>query len=141
MITISRRFTFEAAHRLEHHEGKCSRLHGHSYKLEVEVGRDNLLIIGPEHGMVMDFARLEKIVNTTVVERLDHSFLRTDETPQALVAVLRIEEVYPLSIKASTAELIVEWCAGQIKPFLPEGVVLTRLRLWETEKAYAEWRI
>lgn len=141
MITISRRFTFEAAHRLEHHEGKCSRLHGHSYKLEVEVGRDNLLIIGPELGMVMDFALLEKIVHTAVVERLDHSFLAAEETPRALLDVLSVEEVYPLSIKASTAELIVEWCAGQIKPFLPEGVVLIRLRLWETEKAYAEWRI
>lgn len=35
--TIGKTFTFEAAHHLEHHRGKCRRPHGHSYKLEVMV--------------------------------------------------------------------------------------------------------
>ena len=34
-ITVSA--TFAAAHRLPEHEGKCARLHGHTYGLEVTV--------------------------------------------------------------------------------------------------------
>jgi 6-pyruvoyl-tetrahydropterin synthase len=42
MLCICRTFTFEAAHHLPNYKGKCSRPHGHGFKLEVEVsGRIN----------------------------------------------------------------------------------------------------
>ena len=42
-ITITRHFSFDAAHYLPGHEGKCQNLHGHTYKLEVTIGRDSLI--------------------------------------------------------------------------------------------------
>ena len=73
-ILVTKLFTFEAAHRLPKHEGKCARLHGHSYKLEVTIGgtpKDT----GSEEGMVMDFAELSRIVGEEVIQPFDHQFL------------------------------------------------------------------
>jgi 6-pyruvoyltetrahydropterin/6-carboxytetrahydropterin synthase len=36
-VRIRKRFRFESSHVLPHHTGKCARLHGHSYRLEVTV--------------------------------------------------------------------------------------------------------
>ena len=49
--------TFAAAHRLPEHEGKCCRLHGHTYGLEVTV-EGAPQTSGPAAGMIMDFADL-----------------------------------------------------------------------------------
>ena len=57
-ITISA--TFAAAHRLPDHEGKCCRLHGHTYGLEATV-QGTPQESGPAAGMVMDFAELRAI--------------------------------------------------------------------------------
>ena len=52
-------FTFEAAHRLAWHPGKCRNLHGHSYRLDVSVE-------GPldANGVVLDFDTLQDVVRT-----------------------------------------------------------------------------
>ena len=57
MWIIYKEFTFEAAHQLPHHEGKCRRLHGHSFRGRVYVMSDRLHNSGSETGMVMDFSR------------------------------------------------------------------------------------
>ena len=50
-LSIMRRFTFCAGHRLVGHEGKCQNLHGHNYTLEVYVtGREQ-----DEVGRILDF--------------------------------------------------------------------------------------
>ena len=36
-IRLTKQFGFEAAHALYNYNGKCCRLHGHSYKLFVTV--------------------------------------------------------------------------------------------------------
>src|SRR5687767_7041396 len=61
---VTRSFAFEAAHQLPWHPGKCKRLHGHNYRFEVTVE-------GPldEHGVVVDFDDLHRIVEAEVVDR------------------------------------------------------------------------
>ena len=70
--TIRKEFTFEAAHRLPNvPEGhKCRRLHGHSYRVAVEVTGP----VDPETGMVMDFAELTQAWQPLHAV-LDHYFL------------------------------------------------------------------
>lgn len=70
-IVISKDFTFEASHILPKHEGKCSRLHGHSWGLTVSV-------IGPVDkgtGFVLDYAKLKRVVNAHIIDQLDHTHL------------------------------------------------------------------
>jgi len=68
---ISKTFTFEAAHHLLHHQGKCHRVHGHSYVMTIEVNSDTLHQQGSETNMVMDFDNIKKAVKP-LLETLDH---------------------------------------------------------------------
>lgn len=71
-MEIFKEFRFEAAHRLPHMpEGhKCSRLHGHSFRVEVQVGG----AVGPDTGWVMDFADLTTAFQP-LHDQLDHRYL------------------------------------------------------------------
>ena len=73
-MQIRRRFRFEAAHVLPHHLGRCARMHGHSYRLEVAV-RGPLRDEGPAQGMVVDFEDIKSVVRERVVDVLDHRTL------------------------------------------------------------------
>jgi len=58
---------FDAAHRLPNYDGKCARVHGHTYEVEV-------VLEGPvdeESGFLMDFYDL-KVVMNSVLSELDH---------------------------------------------------------------------
>ena len=61
MLKIAKEFSFDIAHMLDGHDGKCKNLHGHTYRLQVEVGGP-LHASGPKAGMVMDYADLKDIV-------------------------------------------------------------------------------
>ena len=102
---------------LPHHAGKCARLHGHSYRLDVTV-RGELREDGAESGMVMDFAELEAIVGPEVIDRLDHRHLND-------------------VVENPTCERILLWIAAGLAPRLPG---LDELVLWETASACAVLR-
>ena len=61
---------FAAAHRLTGSGGKCESLHGHNFRVTLEVTGDQL----DGSGMLMDFGDLKKTLRT-VLEELDHSDL------------------------------------------------------------------
>lgn len=72
VATITKRFTFDAAHRLDNLPAnhKCHRLHGHTYEVE-------LLLCGPvdEHtGFVVDYANIA-LAWEPLHRVLDHGYL------------------------------------------------------------------
>jgi len=69
MYTITKRFEFEASHKLKlTYESPCSNIHGHSYKVEITVCSNKL----NEDGMVMDFSELNQLKDW-VMENWDHA--------------------------------------------------------------------
>jgi len=70
-MKIRKTFTFDAAHCLPLHEGKCKQLHGHTWKLTVCVDG----MIDQKTGFVLDFNTLKHLVEQSVINRLDHKFL------------------------------------------------------------------
>lgn len=121
MISICKRFHFDAAHYLPDYVGKCHNLHGHRWFVDVCVKGD-LQTEGPQKGMVMDFGDLKKFVEKYIIERFDHTLLN---------------EVF---LDSPTAENLSEYAGLTIERFLPMNVDLEFVRVWETEDAYAEWR-
>ncbi len=113
-MRIRKQFRFEAAHVLPNHKGKCSRLHGHSYRLEVELDGP-LAESGPSQGMVLDFFELSAIVNSNVLQALDHVLLND-------------------FIDNPTCERVLNWINFKLTHHLPN---LRRLVLWETEASCA----
>ena len=57
-MIIGKTFTFEAAHWLPHHPGKCWKLHGHTWTVEVELKFLWEALIKVKEG-VEGYARLE----------------------------------------------------------------------------------
>jgi len=72
---IERDLRFEAAHVLTDHEGKCSRLHGHSWLARVRFQHDSLCELGSSRGMLLDFADVAKVLQVLHDEFLDHRHL------------------------------------------------------------------
>lgn len=121
MITVTKRYGFEACHHLPHYVGACHNLHGHSYKLDVTVGGSVIKDQNnPKCGMIIDFKDLKQIVKEVAVDKYDHSNLNDFfENP--------------------TAEIMVKTIACDIISKLPKGVHLISVKLWETESSYAEF--
>jgi 6-pyruvoyltetrahydropterin/6-carboxytetrahydropterin synthase len=121
-MRIVKTFTFEAAHVLPFHQGKCKNHHGHGYRLEVEIegpiihNKDT-----PLNGMVMDFGDLKEMVEEVVVERLDHTHLNE-------------------LLENPTAENIAVWIFWNIASYFDDvpNPKLKRIRLWETPTSYVE---
>jgi 6-pyruvoyltetrahydropterin/6-carboxytetrahydropterin synthase len=132
MVSLTKTFTFSAAHRLHSPAlsedenrtvfGKCNNLHGHghNYELEVTVRGD----IDPRTGMIIDLATLMQIVHQEVIERFDHKHLNEDTA--------EFRTLNP------TGENIARVIWTLLKPRL--GAQLTRVGVWETPKNFFEYR-
>jgi 6-pyruvoyltetrahydropterin/6-carboxytetrahydropterin synthase len=70
--TLRKTVRFEAAHRLPHHDGKCARLHGHSWEADIEVEGGHLVDSGPKAGMVVDYGDLAAAIDPIWNDYLDH---------------------------------------------------------------------
>lgn len=67
MYRLTKRLKFEAAHRIPGHPGKCDRLHGHTYLVDVEVVGEDL----DDLGILVDFGHLKELEG----QLPDHTFL------------------------------------------------------------------
>ena len=118
---VTKIFHFESAHHLPGHRGKCAHLHGHSYQLEVTIRGPIKDMPGEsDHGMVMDFGDLSRIVKNSVIERLDHRDLN------------EVTELH------TTAENLAHWIWSELTNHGLSQDLLYRIRLWETESGYVE---
>ena len=127
-ISVTKCFEFEAAHCLPYYEGKCKHLHGHTYKLEVEVGvKEEGYLLNDCGGMVIDFGRLKHYVEELVINKFDHRYLNDLDQNDSSVF-----KDFP------TAENLCIFIAEQIIRLT--GLKVIRVRVWETSNSYAEWR-
>ena len=138
MMKITKTFSFDMAHMLDHHDGKCKNLHGHTYKLEVEISGD-LILGGAKDGMVIDFADLKTIVKKLVVEPFDHAFIYHIESARECEIAAMLEgwqlKTLPMA-KRTTAENMAQYMFDLLRN---EGRLnVSALRLWETPTSYCE---
>ncbi|MGH8398993.1 MAG: 6-carboxytetrahydropterin synthase QueD [Gammaproteobacteria bacterium] len=99
-MEIFKVFHIEAAHRLPNLpvSHKCSRLHGHSFRVEIHISGESQ----PDTGWIMDFADL-KAAFTPVFELLDHRYL--NEIP---------------GLENPTSENLARWIWQKLKLYLPQ---------------------
>lgn len=131
---IAKDFKWEMSHRLPFHEGPCRNIHGHTYKVRIEItGELN------EQSMVLDYYDVERIVRP-LIQRLDHSFL-CDENDKTMLGFLKEEGFkYNVMKKHTTAENILELFFGELEPKfqLYKNVEKLKIRIYETDDVYAE---
>lgn len=133
MITCTRRIQFCAGHRVAGHEGKCQHLHGHNYVAFITAEADELDTVG----RVIDFSVLKERVGGWIDTNWDHKMvLWVDDT---WVKYLTGTPCYKLPTNP-TAENMAQHLLGVVCPDVlsDTGVVVTAVRLWETENCYAD---
>jgi len=110
-------FYFEAAHALPNLPPghKCSRMHGHSYRVDVHIVGP----VGQRTGWVMDFGQVKAALEPVIAE-LDHHVLH--EIP---------------GLENSTAERLAAFLWGRVADRLPG---LSAVTVWESETARVTYR-
>lgn len=136
MLSCSRRFEFDAAHRLVGHESACRNLHGHRYVVEVDVSAPSLDSLG----RVVDFGELKRIVGRHIDEVYDHAAI-LNESDDRLIALCR-DEGWKLHVMPCnpTAEHLARELFGAAAELMPTGTVVDAVRIFETPNCWAECR-
>jgi 6-pyruvoyltetrahydropterin/6-carboxytetrahydropterin synthase len=132
-MKIAKEYSWEMGHRLPDHFGKCKNVHGHSYKMLVELeGKLN------DKGMIMDYYELNKIIQP-LVEKLDHAFLVNEKDTNVLEFLEKLNSKKVVVGFHSTVENICLYILGEIKKInFPSNVKSIKVRVHETPGDYAE---
>ena len=110
---------FGAAHSLRQYKGKCERLHGHNWRIDVCLAADGL----NADGMVMDFVEAKAILRE-VLKSYDHYHLN---------------EVPPFDQINPTSENLARVLAERLQAAVPPGVRVARITAWESDNCGATY--
>lgn len=114
MYILRKSFKFEASHQLKHYDGKCSRLHGHSWELIVEIIGKLEPSVNPQ--ILIDYFDISKVVKPLLEEKFDHWHL--NET---------------LNTEDPTSEFVAKWLFDYLKPsFSSKHYKLNAIEISET---------
>lgn len=123
-MEICKKFTFEASHVLPNHKGKCSNLHGHSWKLTVYMRGP----VDSETGMVVDYGDIKSSIQP-IIDDLDHAHLGAWSTDRVTILGSNTKQVAWLVTGNPTSENLLIEIARQI---VKRGQVFSSLTLDET---------
>ena len=131
-MLVTKQIEIDLGHRLMNHKSKCSRYHGHRYK--IEVGVDDKVTIKKgvsDEGMVIDFGDLKEIMMQEIDAKFDHRFIieKGDLLSDSAFRSLGIIEVdFP-----PTAENLAKHWYLLIEPKLR----ISYVKVWETPTSTA----
>jgi len=132
-VRVEKDYTvFSAGHFITYDGHLCESLHGHNYRAAAALE-------GPldENFYVFDFTRLKQHLKA-IVDRLDHRMLLPAESERIKVRedgddivatykdkryVFPAADVVLLPIPNTTAEMLAQWIAGQLKEILGRSVL------------------
>ncbi|MFA7562333.1 MAG: 6-carboxytetrahydropterin synthase [Methanoculleus sp.] len=121
---------FEATHRLIHYRGKCFRLHGHQWRVEVWIDGT----ADERTGIVLDYNTIKEVVG-----RFDHQVILNADDPMGAC----IEEFHPIVTTPGdpTSELLAVLIADMIDTEAAQqgyNARVAKIRVWESTTCYAE---
>ena len=148
-LTVTKEFTWDCAHMLTNHKGLCKNVHGHTYKMLVEVahfGPSNVYTSqSPEkEGMVVDFKMLKQKVQERLISKLDHAFITWDEGGEAekdVVAVLKKHglKVYHMEDRPTAENMAKHFFAVLQQYFKGTEIVIMSVTVYETPTSFAKF--
>ena len=110
---------FSAAHNLRHYKGKCERLHGHNWRVDLRLAGRRL----NKEGMLLDFVEAKRIL-AEVLDPLDHTYLN---------------EVPPLDRLQPSSENLARVVAEAVAKRLPKGIRVAAVTCWESARCAATY--
>ena len=115
---VAKQVTFDAAHFITDHPGPCANLHGGRYDLIVKI-KDR---VHPHNGFVVDYGVLKRVIQTEIIQALDHKNLNLCDTSLAW---------------RSSSEYIAMFIWQRLIAYFPN---LVELQLYETANSYCVFR-
>lgn len=133
MLTVSKQCQFDAAHVLTNHAGQCKNLHGHTYRVIVQVADTS-----DGNDMVIDFKDLKQVMRVTILDRFDHAFIfdQSSASECEIAAVIAKHGMKSVGLPfRSTAENLARHFFREL-----EGRVnVVSVKVYETPESCAEY--
>jgi 6-pyruvoyltetrahydropterin/6-carboxytetrahydropterin synthase len=119
MYIVSVQAHYDSAHFLRSYRGKCEKLHGHRYVVELALTTDTL----DAGGLAFDFVEIKKHLRE-LADHLDHE---------------NINELPPFTDIEPSAENQARWFHDELKRRLPPPMAEAVLfvKVWETPTQFA----
>ena len=112
---------YDSAHFLRHYQGKCERLHGHRYVVEIALATDEL----DKSGIAFDFVDVKRNLRE-LADYLDHD---------------NLNELPPFDTLEPSAENQAKYFYDEMKRRLPPRMAeaIVYARVWETPTQWAQY--
>lgn len=144
ITTVTRKIEWDAAHRLKNNRSKCATLHGHRYVALITVRAEGL----NDSDQVVDFSIVKSLVGSWVDTNWDHTTI-LNQLDGSMIEALRVTHTEPYHRRIvlvpgdPTAELLAVLLLRKSQELLDghrsrNGLVIERVRLYETPNCYAE---
>jgi 6-pyruvoyltetrahydropterin/6-carboxytetrahydropterin synthase len=119
MFVVSVQAHYDSAHFLRNYHGKCEKMHGHRYVVELALTAHEL----DEAGIAYDFVIVKKHLRD-LAERLDHE---------------NLNELPPFDTVEPSAENQARYFYDEMKRLLPAnmGEAVLYVKVWETPTQFA----
>lgn len=114
----------------------CQNVHGHNFILEVTVKSEKL----NQNDMVIDFSDLKRLVNS-IIDTWDHGMFLNQNDELVNTKVTEYCKIH-YTDNDPTAEVLCKFLFDVCKKkgFLPEGVLVDKISLWETSTSKSEYK-
>lgn len=139
---VTRKGSFDAAHRILHERFKCFNLHGHEYHYELTFSWNT----PTDLGYAIDFREIRRIVGDWIEEHLDHAFIANPQDQEFIrpcqqngLKLYLMHPTDPHGYCNPTAENIAKEIFFAGKMLLETSdLKMHAVRLWETTNCYVD---
>lgn len=136
-ITCSIRLEFDAAKRLLDLKGPCQHVHGYHHVIEAKFAS-----VGKSGNLVMDYVKLQEILGGWIEKNWAHNLIlnKRDKALGKVIEGHTGQRVF-YTDEDPSGEYLAEYLGNQVckKLFKTHKVKCIKLRLYDSENAWAQW--
>lgn len=132
MYIVKTEDSFDSAHFLARYNGKCRNIHGHRWRVVIEIAGENL-----DDGMVVDFTDIKAALKA-LTDNLDHSLVMEKDTLKPQTYECLVDEGFRIMIMnfRPTAENFAKYFFDEIKN---KGFNIRAAEVYETPNNCARY--
>ena len=132
MYIVKTEDSFDTAHFLARYNGKCRNIHGHRWRVVIEIAGENL-----DDGMVVDFTDIKAALKA-LTDNLDHSLVMEKDTLKPQTYECLVDEGFRIMIMdfRPTAENFAKYFFDEIKN---KGFNIRAAEVYETPNNCARY--
>ena len=132
MYIVKTEDSFDSAHFLASYNGKCRNIHGHRWRVVIEIAGENL-----DDGMVVDFTDIKAALKA-LTDNLDHSLVMEKDTLKPQTYECLVDEGFRIMIMdfRPTAENFAKYFFDEIKN---KGFNIRAAEVYETPNNCARY--